>query len=56
MPDFRPPGLHHFKGWIFEKPDKKSVLVAQAFGFRGGKYIAKKVRVASLAREMSTGP
>ena len=39
MPDARSPtGHRYFKRRMFEKPVQKSILAAQAFDFRGGKY------------------
>ena len=35
--------------------EKKSILAAQAFGFREDKCVTKKVRVVSLACDMPTG-
>ena len=35
---------------------EKSILAAQAFSFRGNKYVTKKVRVVSLAHEKPIGP
>ena len=46
----------YFKEQIFEKPVQNSILVAQAFGFRGDKYVTKKIRVISLTQDMYTGP
>ena len=49
--------LHgYFKGQIFEKSVQNSIMAAQAFGFRGVKYLTKKVRIVSLTRGMPTGP
>ena len=50
------PWQRYFKGQIFEKPVQKSILAAQAFGFRGDKYVTKQVRVVSLTCNMPTGP
>ena len=46
----------YLKGQIFEKSVQNSILAAQAFGFRGDKYLTKKVRVVSLTPGMPTGP
>ena len=41
---------------LSEKKKKKSILAAQAFSFRGDKYIMKKVRAVSHACDTPTGP
>ena len=44
------------KDRFLKNPSKIQFLVAQAFGFRGDKYLTKKVRVVSLIQDMPTGP
>ena len=43
------------KDRFFKKPVQKSILAAQAFDFKGDKYVTKKVRDVSLTRDMLTG-
>ena len=41
---------------FLKNPSKIQFWAAQVFGFRGDKYLTKKVRVVSLIQGMLTGP
>ena len=44
------------KDRFWKNAPEKSILAAQALGFRCDKYVTKKVRIVSLTCEMPTGP